>query len=121
MERIRRLPAIEKNISDITEEDRRIKLLGTLVNKDLSQNTADLDDGTGTIHIFFDDLELVNTLRELKEGSVVRVIGRVRALGFRDEEKKIEIEGEVLQPVKNLKIDLYKKVLDLEKKIRGEP
>lgn len=102
MKSMRRLPAIEKNISDISKEDVRISLLGTILDK--KGQTIVLDDGTGQVQITFSE----PVKEEAKK--LVRVIGKVIPL-----QEDFEIQGEVIQDMSGLDMELYKKVREMER------
>jgi hypothetical protein len=93
----RRLPAVEKIISDIhPDSDVRIRVLGTII--DMGPNSIVLDDGSGKIEIYFEEMPNV------KQGQMVRVITRIIPLidGY-------ECKGEVLQTLEGFNLELYKK------------
>ena len=93
----RRLPAIEKVISDIhPDSDVRIRVTGTVI--DVGSSSIVVDDGTGKMEVYFEELPKVRT------GQMVRVITRILPLidGF-------ESKGEVLQDLDGFNLELYKK------------
>jgi hypothetical protein len=93
----RRLPAVEKIISDIhPDSDVRIRVLGTII--DMGPNSIVLDDGSGKIEVYFEEMPNV------KQGQMVRVITRIIPLidGY-------ECKGEVLQTLEGFNLELYKK------------
>jgi len=97
----RRLPALEKKISEIhPETDVRVRLLGTVI--DSSLNSIVLDDGSGKIEIYFEDQ------LNVRNGQLIRVITRILPLidGF-------ECKGEVIQDLQGFNLDLYKKVKEI--------
>ncbi len=98
----RMLPSIERKVSEIKDEDIRVRVLGTVVDK--RENTLVLDDGTGKITSTFD--EAVNA----DPGQLVRVFGRVITTADGK-----ELQGEVLQNMKGLDMKLYEKVNKLFK------
>ena len=93
----RRMPSVERKVSEIKPEDIRVRVLGTVIDK--QENKLVVDDGTGKIEAIFDDP--VNV--ELKK--MVRVFGRVIPL-----EDGFEIQGEILQDMSQLDLELHKKV-----------
>lgn len=98
----RRLPAFEKNVADISKDDVRVRLLGTVIDK--KDNVVVLDDGTGKINIVFsEDVETETNKR-------VRVFGRVIPA-----EEGFELQGELLQDMDGIDLELYRKVSKLEK------
>ncbi|MCD6590877.1 MAG: replication protein RepA [Candidatus Aenigmarchaeota archaeon] len=100
----RRKPAVEKNISEITKDDIRVRITGMVLDK--KDNIAIIDDGTGRITVMFAEPIEVDT------NQMVRVIGRVIPT-----ESGFEIEGEILQNIDNVDINIYKKIRDLEKNL----
>jgi hypothetical protein len=97
----RRLPAIEKMISDIhPESDVRVRLLGTVI--DTSLNSVVLDDGSGKIEIYFEEQPKV------RNGQLVRIVVRILPLidGF-------ECKGELIQNLDGFNLDLYKRVKEI--------
>jgi hypothetical protein len=97
----RRLPAIEKKISDIQpESDVRVRLLGTVI--DSSLNSVVLDDGSGKIEVYFEEQPKV------RQGQLVRIVARILPLidGF-------ECKGELIQNLDGFNLDLYKRVKEI--------
>ncbi len=96
----RRMPCIEKKVAEITPDDIRVRILGTVIDK--KDNRLVVDDGTGKIDIVFD--EPVNT--ELNK--FVRIFGRVIPA-----EGGVELQGEIIQDMSRLDKELLKKVEDV--------
>lgn len=101
----RRIPAVDRRIDEIKLEDRRVRVIGIVV--DSRPGMCVLDDGTGSVR--------VRTDREVQTGKLIRVIGQVsiRTNG------EIEIDAEFVQNMDKLKFDLYKEVYDLRKKFKS--
>lgn len=99
----KRLPSLGKKIADIGQEDVRVRILGTVIHKD--SGSLIIDDGTGRITATF-DVEPKATLNQL-----VRVFGRVIPM-----EEGLVIQGEIIQDMSGLDIELLKKVEEIEKK-----
>lgn len=94
----RRLPAIEKAISDIhPDSDVRLRLMGTVI--DTGPNSIIIDDGSGKTEVYFEELP------QVRPGQLVRVLARILPLidGF-------ECKGEVLQDLSGFNLELYRKV-----------
>ena len=107
-ERRERAIAFEKRISEIQKDDIRVKVIGTVVEKDPSSSSILIDDGESTIRIILDTDLFENT--EL--GKLVRAIGTVSpAL----EGEGFELRGELVQDFSKLDKELYKKYLNLKK------
>ncbi|NIO20661.1 MAG: replication protein RepA [Candidatus Aenigmarchaeota archaeon] len=98
----RRLPSLGKRVSEIDKGDVRVRLLGTIIDK--KDNVIVIDDGTGKINVSF--AEPV----EFETNHLVRVFGRTIPI-----EDGVEIQGEVIQDMKDVDLDLYKKVNELER------
>lgn len=98
MEELKRSPAKEKKICEIREGG-RIRILCTVING--AGNEITVDDGTGQIKVVFDDPELVKKALEYKK---IRVFGKPFA-GM--------IKGEIVQDMRKVDVNLYKKVYNL--------
>ena len=96
----RRMPSVERKVSEIKPEDVRISIIGTVI--DMKENKMVVDDGTGKIEVVFDDP--VKT--ELNK--MVRVFGRVIPI-----EEGFELQGEILQDMSQLDLELRKKIEDI--------
>jgi len=91
----RRFPAVEKRIGEITSEDGRVSVIGTLIDK--GEGKITVDDGSGTIEVMFD-----GNIENIQVGKPVRVIGKVSPDGF--------IAGEAIQDFSGFNIQLYKEL-----------
>lgn len=100
----RRKAAFEKKISDIKRDDVRVRLFGMVIDR--KDNLLVLDDGSGKINVVFE--EPVNA----DVNKNVRVFGRVMPA-----QEGFEIQGEILQDMGNVDVELYKKVSGLEKEL----
>jgi len=98
----RMLPSVERKVSDTKEDDIRVRVLGTVIDK--SGNSVVLDDGTGTITANFDG----PVKAEVKQ--LARVFGRVV-----NTSGGLELMGEVLQDMSGLDMELRKRVDDAVK------
>ena len=96
----RRLPAFERKISEISEKDIRVRVLGTVIDK--QGDFIILDDGTGKIKISMQN--------NLEANQFVRVIGKVMPL-----EDGLEIQGELAQDMSKLDMELVKTVEEFTK------
>ena len=93
----RRLPSVERKISGIRPEDVRVKILGTVIDKNGGRLVV--DDGTGKIEVVFDGPV------DVQVNQLVRVLGRVIPL-----EEGFELQSEILQDMSLLDMELLKKV-----------
>ncbi|RLJ09881.1 MAG: replication protein RepA [Candidatus Aenigmatarchaeota archaeon] len=98
----RRLPCVERKISEIRPEDMRVRITGTVIDK--SEDKLVIDDGSGRITVIFDSPV------DVKPNQFVRVFGRVIPL-----ENGFELMGEIVQDMSRLDPELYKKVQDIQK------
>jgi RNase P/RNase MRP subunit p29 len=98
----RRMPALSKKISEISPNDIRVRILGTVIDK--KDNILVIDDGSGKIQVTF------NEPVKFETNHLVRVFGRVMPL-----EEGFEIQGELVQDMNNVDLELYRKVEELER------
>ncbi|MFX1519047.1 MAG: replication protein RepA [Promethearchaeota archaeon] len=98
----RQAPARIRSINEITDDDFRVRVIGTVVS--IAPNERILDDGTGTINVVTD--------QNLEVGAFIRVIGRI----FRKDDGTFELNAEIIQDMKELDTGLYNKVRELQKK-----
>lgn len=95
---IKRFPAIEKEIKDITKEDIRVAVSGVIVNK--NQNSFLLDDSTGQILVISETIPNYNYLR---------VFGRIIPI-----EDHLELQAEFIQDLSNINKKIHKKIKELQ-------
>ncbi len=99
---MRFVPAKEKSISDISKEDVRVRIIGTIV--DIDENKIIIDDGKETCEIIIGEYSHIKEkLASLRIGTLVKVIARVYP-----SESNFKLFGEVVQNVDNLDVNLYK-------------
>ncbi len=103
----RRLPSVRKKISELKQDDMRVSLLGTVVAK--NGNNIVLDDGTGRIPVVFENEASVDVKQ------LVRVFGRVVPL-----DNGIEIQGEIIQDMSGLDMDLLNKLEKIEERFKNK-
>jgi len=107
-EKKKRNVAFERRISTISKEDIRVKVIGTIVEKDQITNSIVIDDSESKVRIILDESIFSST--EL--GKLIRAIGIVApAL----EGEGFEIRGEILQDFSGLNKDLYKQYIEFNK------
>ena len=108
----KRSPAQERWINELSDQDvqKRIKVLGSIVDIKSSQDQviARLDDGTGQVQL------ILNQSTSLNIGNQIRVIG---VLG-KTEENEYVIEAEIVQDMKDLDIELYKRVQEVKRRFK---
>ncbi|MBI4173965.1 MAG: replication protein RepA [Candidatus Aenigmarchaeota archaeon] len=97
----KRLPSVRKRIAEITADDMRVQVIGTVI--DAQDNRIILDDGTGQVTAVFDGPQ------DLAGRKRVRVFGRVIAM-----EGGVELQAEILQDATGLDLQLLKRVEQAE-------
>ncbi len=95
----RRFPAVPRKIGNINpEKDIRVRLLGHVIDK--YNGTIVLDDGSSKAEIIVEEkFDQINT------GDIVCVFCRVLPL-----ETGYELRSEIIQDMKGMDMDLYKKI-----------
>ena len=93
----KRMPSIDRKISEIKAEDIRVAVIGTVI--DNQENRVIVDDGSGKLNVSFE--ENVDT----DSGKIVRVLGRVIPM-----DSGVELQGDFLQDMTGLDMSLKKKV-----------
>ncbi|RLI98388.1 MAG: replication protein RepA [Candidatus Aenigmatarchaeota archaeon] len=96
----RQMPSVDRKVSEIKQDDVRVAIIGTVL--DAQGNRLAIDDGTGNVNVSFE--EDVST----EPGKMVRVLGRVMPM-----EGGVEIQGDALQDMSGLDMELKKKVDEL--------
>lgn len=97
---MKRFPALSKKISNITETDVRVRVMGTLVDK--KDTVVIVDDGTGKIDVTFEEPP------KNPVGSRVRIMGRVIP-----SEGAVNLQGELIQIMDGIDLDLLKKAEEI--------
>ncbi|MBL7206550.1 MAG: replication protein RepA [Candidatus Aenigmarchaeota archaeon] len=96
----RRVPFVDRKVSEIKPEDIRIRIMGTIVDK--KGNVVVIDDGSGKINANFEEPV------KLEANTLVRAFGRVVPI-----EAGFELQGEIIQNMAELDMELFKKVKEL--------
>jgi hypothetical protein len=97
----RRLPSVLRKVSDISGEDIRVSLIGTVI--DSADDGIVLDDGTGKIDVTLNEKPAVSS------GGLARVFGRVVPM-----ENGFQLQGEIVQDMSGLDMELLNKVLKVK-------
>ncbi len=100
---LRRKPFVQTPISEITADQRKVSIIGTIISKNAELYSFLVDDGTGTILILTNNIERFN---EIKEKDFVRVMGRVWG-----ESEEIELQADIIQDFSKIDKELWKKPL----------
>jgi hypothetical protein len=90
---------MECKISEIQQG--RVRLMGTIVERMPAEGVITLDDGTGQVKVFFDELELLEKIGEYNNGDRVFICGWAMDQG---------ISGDIIKSAKDLDLGLYEKV-----------
>jgi len=99
---------VPKRISDISEKDRKVSILGRVVGIDLENKTLILDDDTGKIELYYTDQGSVTDKDvEGRKGETVRAFCILVG-------KKLHMD--ILQPLGELDLNLSKTVDELYSK-----
>ena len=107
-EKKRRNPAFERTISTISNEDIRVRVIGTVIEKDQVTNSIVIDDGAAKVRVLLDE----DVFTRYDVGKRVRVIGVVApAL----EGEGFELKGEIVQDWSGLDLSLWHRYLELKK------
>jgi hypothetical protein len=93
----RRIPCAERRVSEIRPDDVRVRVLGTVIDRD--DTRVVVDDGTGRISAVFDRAP------EVGLNQLVRIFGRIvpTAEGF-------ELQADILQDMGGLDLSLHRRV-----------
>ncbi len=99
----KRLPAKEKLISEIAPNDIRVRVLGTVIDR--NENSIFVDDGSGR-------LEILAEGQSWEMGKMVRVVTRVLPItgGF-------EARVECVQNMEGFDVDLYRRAREIAKTV----
>jgi RNase P/RNase MRP subunit p29 len=102
--------AVFRKISELRQEDERVKVVGLVVDKQGSELT--IDDGSGQLSITLDDPSL---------GVGIDVGSKVRILGIpMVSDEGIELHAEIVQSVEKLNLELYLQVQREIEKMKQE-
>ena len=97
----RRIPSVERRIAEIKPGDMRVRITGTVIDK--QDNRIVLDDGSGRINIGFDDPV------KAEPNQLVRVFGRVIPI-----EGGVELQGDIIQDMSRLDLELREETEQLK-------
>ena len=105
-ESFRRQPALEVKVSEIRGQDQPLALLGQVKAVKPEEMQAVLSDESGEVKLSFEE---AIRLDKLKEGELVRVIGKPF---LKDDETRINVEA--IHGMAGLDLELYRRVKELE-------
>ncbi|MBD3312262.1 hypothetical protein GF352_02280 [archaeon] len=104
-ERRKRMVSVEKKIIDLTKDDSRVAVVGTVLSIDEESLVFTIEDPSGQLTILTPTEDLI---KGLEVGGVARVIGMVLPY-----EEGLELRAEVVQDFSSLNPDLFKALHDL--------
>ncbi|HLD78586.1 MAG TPA: hypothetical protein VJB16_06165 [archaeon] len=98
----RRWPHVERTIAGIAAADGRVRVTGRVIDK--GESSVVVDDGTGSVAVTVPEVP-----GWVEVGGVVRVLAKVMPA-----DQGVELDGEVLQDMRGLDLELWKKVREKE-------
>jgi len=102
-EKFKRYPAVEKLISEIEpSKDIRVRVIGTIVEKNEDSSSIVLDDGVSSLSIIIPSDKMLNSI---EVGKRVRVIGTIIPLG-----DDFELKAEIISDFSELDYALFLKI-----------
>ncbi len=99
----KRLPAKEKLVSEILQNDIRVRILGTVIDK--NESSIIVDDGSGRLEIMMEG-------QNPEMGKMVRVVTRILPMtgGF-------EARAECVQDMTGFDVELYRRAREIVKNV----
>lgn len=98
-ERKKRIVAIEKVINQLNKNDQRVTVVGTVLTIDSQALILTIEDPSGELTIMAPTEDMI---KNIKEGSIVRVTGIVLPY-----EEGLELRAELIQDFSKLSKELY--------------
>ncbi len=98
-------------VSELSPQDRRVKLCGVVIEVSKEEGRLVLDDGTGTTNVLLNNLDLIERLDSYRQGDQLMVIGWANPQG---------VDGEVIRRIEGFDPSRYKQVLEVWKDVRGK-
>ncbi|MDD5499475.1 MAG: hypothetical protein PHT91_01200 [Candidatus Nanoarchaeia archaeon] len=103
----KRAVAAIKSLENVSKDDVRVAVVGTVIDVDEKNFVFTIDDSKNKMGIILIDEQLIH---RVKIGKILRVIGLVIA-----GESGIELKGEIVQDFTGLNVEYYNKYLELSK------
>jgi hypothetical protein len=100
----------EKKIIEITNKDKNVCIIGRII--DVYNSTLIIDDGSGKITVFINTVKNPNIIKGLKINDIIRVFGIVSG-----KEDDIIINADLVQNFNGFDENLYRRILEIEKKV----
>lgn len=106
-----RIPTKARTASEVTPEDKRVKVFGTVVSITAGEGKLVLDDGSASVELFLNNLDLIEKLDAYKPGDQIVAIGWAGTSG---------IDAEIIRRIHGFDPNRYKQVLEVWKNVRSE-
>lgn len=106
-----RIPTKARTASEVTPEDKRVKVFGTVVAVTSGEGKLVMDDGSASVELFLNNLDLIEKLDAYKPGDQIVAIGWAGATG---------IDAEIIRRINGFDPNRYKQVLEVWKNVRSE-
>jgi hypothetical protein len=103
----KRAVAFNRKIGEISRDDSRVAVVGTVIDVDEKNFVFTLDDSSKKVNVILLDENLIH---KAKIGKVLRVIGLVIT-----GDSGVELKGEIVQDFTGLNAEYYNKYLELSK------
>jgi len=106
-----RIPTKARTASEVSPEDKRVKLYGTVVSVSPGEGKLVLDDGSSSIELFLNNLDLIEKLDSYRPGDQVVAIGWAGSSG---------VDAEIIRKVKGFEPSRFRQTLEVWKNVRSE-
>ena len=106
-----RIPSKSRLVSELAPKDKRVRVYGTLVSVNSDEGKIIVDDGTASVDVFLNNLDLIEKIKSYKPGNQIIVVGWAGESG---------VDGEVVRKISDFDPDRYKQVLEVWKNVRSE-
>jgi hypothetical protein len=106
-----RIPTKARTVSEVKPGDKRVKVFGTVVSVAAAEGKLVLDDGSATVELFLNNLDLIEKRDAYKPGDQIVAIGWAGASG---------IDAEIIRRINGFDPNRYKQVLEVWKNVRSE-
>jgi len=106
-----RIPAKPKLAKEVTPKDKRIKVYGTVVSISKDDRKLVIDDGSGSIGVFLNQLSLIEKLDQYQPGDQMMAIGWANPAGG--------VDGEIIRRIRQFDPVRYKQILEVCNSVSG--
>ncbi|MBR9680901.1 MAG: hypothetical protein GOU98_03705 [Candidatus Altiarchaeota archaeon] len=105
-----RIPTKSKFANEITPKDKRVKVYGTIVSINKEEGKFIIDDGSGSVGVFLNSLDLIEKLDTYKPKDQVVVIGWASQTGVGPASG---VDCEIVRKITGFDPSRYKHVLEV--------